>query len=71
MTPSFKTSSVLNLKKIACPKCDPMFQFYASDGPFIDGCGFESYSLICKVCGLTYVGIIDPRDDKLLLTHLS
>jgi len=71
MTPPIKTSSVLKSENIACLKCDPSFKFYRSDRPHIDGSGFESYSLTCKVCGLMFVGIVDPRDDMLLLTISS
>jgi hypothetical protein len=71
MASSIKTLNVLKSDKIACPKCDPTFKFYRCERPFIDGCGFESYSVRCGGCGLTFVGIVDPRDDKLLLTISS
>jgi hypothetical protein len=71
MTPSVETSSVWKSENIACRKCGPSFKFYWSDRPHIDGSGFESYSLTCRVCGLMFVGIIDPRDDMLLLTISS
>ena len=68
MTPSIKTSNVSKSEKVACPKCDASLKFYRSDKPHIDECGFESYSLKCRACGLMLIGIIDPADDKLLLT---
>jgi hypothetical protein len=68
MTPSIKTSNLSKSEKVACPKCDAVLKFYRSDKPHIDECGFESYSLRCRACGLMLVGIIDPADDKLLLT---
>ena len=71
MTPSIKTSNVLKSEKVACPKCDASLRFYRSDKPHIDECGFESYSLKCRACGSSLVGIIDPADDKLLLTISS
>jgi hypothetical protein len=71
MTPSIETSSVLKSEDIACPKCEPSFEFYRTARPPIDACGFESYSLTCGGCGLMFVGIIDPRDDRLLLTVSS
>jgi hypothetical protein len=71
VTPAIKTSNVLKLEKIACPKCDASLTFYRSDKPHIDECGFESYSLNCRGCGSTLVGIIDPVDDRLLLTISS
>jgi hypothetical protein len=68
MASSIKTLSVLISEKVACPRCDPTFKFYRCGRPDIDGCGFERYSFACAACGLTFVGIVDPRDDKLLLT---
>jgi hypothetical protein len=71
MTPSIKTSNLANPKTVACPKCDAKLKFFRSDYPHIDECGFESYSLKCRACGSLLVGIIDPADDKLLLTVSS
>jgi hypothetical protein len=68
MTPSIKTSNVSKSEKVACPKYDASLKFYRSDKPHIDECGFESYSLKCRACGLMLIGIIDPADEKLLLT---
>ena len=69
MTPSIKTSNLSNPNTVACPNCDANFKF--SVYPHIDECGFESYSLKCSACGSVLVGIIDPADDKLLLTVSS
>jgi hypothetical protein len=69
--PAVKTSNVSKLEKAACPKCNASLKFYRSDKPHIDECGFESYSLNCRACGSTLVGIIDPVDDRLLLTISS
>jgi hypothetical protein len=71
VTPAIKTSNVSKLEKVACPKCDASLKFYKSDHPHIDECGFESYSLKCRACGSTLVGIIDPVDDRILLTISS
>ena len=71
MTPSIKTSNLSKPEKVACPKCDASLMFYRSDKPHIDECGFESYSLKCRACGSSLVGIIDPADDALLLTVCS
>ena len=68
MTPSIKRSSLSKSEKVACPKCDASLKFYRSDKPHIDECGFESYSFKCRACGSMLVSIIDPADDKLLLT---
>jgi hypothetical protein len=71
MTPSIKASKVLASKRIACPRCDTSLTVFRSENPYIDECGFESYSLKCGVCGSALVGIIDPTDDKLLVTVTS
>jgi RNase P subunit RPR2 len=71
MTPSIKTSNFSKPEKVACPKCDASLIFYRSEQPHIDECGFESYSLTCRSCGSTLVGIIDPIDDTLLVTATS
>jgi C4-type Zn-finger protein len=68
MTPSIKTSNVSKSEKVACPKCDAELKFYRSETPYFDECGFESYSIKCSACGSSLAGIIDPADDKLLLT---
>jgi hypothetical protein len=36
----------------------------------MDECGFESYELKCKGCDISLRGIIDPADDKLLLSEV-
>jgi hypothetical protein len=71
MTPSTKTSNDPKSEKAACPQCDAWLKLYWSDKPHIDECGFESYSLKCGVCGSALAGIIDPADDKLLVTVAS
>ncbi len=53
---------------VACPHCRLQFRFYRSSVPHIDECGFESYSLECLRCDARLNGIIDPADDKLLLS---
>jgi hypothetical protein len=71
MTPPNNMLSVLGSKKGARQKCHPTIEIYRSDSPYIDGAGFESYSMTCGKCGLTLVGVVDPRDDSLLLSNLS
>jgi len=63
-----KKSKVANAAEVVCPKCDGRLNFYRSDKPHIDECGFESYSLKCPACGSALVGIVDPIDDALLLS---
>ncbi len=70
-TPSIKTSNATTSEKVACPGCAAALVIYRSTRPQIDECGFESYSLTCRACGSAIVGIIDPFDDKLLLTVAS
>jgi RNase P subunit RPR2 len=71
MTPTIKTSNLSKPEKVVCPKCDGPLIFYRSEKPHIDECGFENYSLKCRTCGSSLVGIIDPFDDSLLLTISS
>jgi hypothetical protein len=68
VTPSIKISNVSKSEKVACPQCDASLTLYRSDRPHIDECGFESYTLKCGACGSVLVGIIDPIEDKLLVS---
>jgi hypothetical protein len=56
---------------VACPECDARFPFCRNRIPKIDSCGFESYSLDCKDCKTGLAGIIDPNDEKLLLSKFA
>jgi hypothetical protein len=56
---------------VACPKCHANFRFYKSLSPHIDERGFESYSLECMRCDARLLGIIDPADNKLVLSEES
>ena len=66
------TSSTIGAAQILeCPKCKARSTFYRSRTPGIDSSGFESYSLECKECGTRLASIIDPYDEKLLLSELE
>jgi hypothetical protein len=54
---------------VACPKCHAKFRFYRSASPHIDESGFESYRIECVGCEALLIGIIDPADNKLLLSE--
>jgi hypothetical protein len=56
---------------LACPKCTARLTFSRSSTPQIDACGLESYSLVCKECGVPFAGIVDPFDDTLLLSEMA
>ena len=56
---------------VACPKCNAQFTFYRSAAPHIDHCGFESYRLECVQCDTALAGIVDPSDNKILLSQAS
>jgi hypothetical protein len=56
---------------VACPKCHAKFRFYRSHSPEIDERGFESYSLECMRCDTRLMGILDPADNKLVLSEES
>jgi hypothetical protein len=58
---------VLGLE-IECPKCKARSVFHIAKFPRIDSSGFEACSFQCRGCGASIVGIIDPFDNKLLLS---
>jgi len=66
-----ESSAISATHVIACPKCTARLTFYRSRTPQIDACGFESYSLECKECGVPFAGIVDPFDDTLLLSEIA
>jgi hypothetical protein len=39
--------------------------------PHIDRCGFENYRSECVQCDTALAGIVDPSDNKLLLSQVS
>jgi hypothetical protein len=65
-----RVSARAKTQVIACPKCGAALTFRRSRVPFIDSCGFESYSFACSECAAPLGGIIDPSDDTLLLSEL-
>ena len=68
----FSSNNAFQAKKfqiVTCPNCHLNFRFYRSASPHIDECGFESYGLECPRCAAPLRGIIDPADDKLLLSE--
>ena len=58
-------------QSVACPKCDAQFTFRRIRDLQIDACGFESYKLQCRQCHAPLIGIIDPADNKLLVSEVS
>jgi hypothetical protein len=55
-------------QQVACPQCAAGWRFQRSSFAFVDCSGFESYELKCAECGAALIGVIDPRDDQLLLS---
>jgi hypothetical protein len=55
---------------VVCPHCGVKFKFFRTSSPHMDECGFESYELKCEGCNTPLRGIIDPADDKLLLSEV-
>ena len=53
------------------PKLRAQLTFRRSRTPHIDSCGFESYSFTCSECAAPLGGVVDPRDDTLLLCELA
>jgi hypothetical protein len=64
-------NTALGAPPIACPKCSARFVFCRSGKPFIDACGFESYTLECHECGASLAGIVDPFDETLLISEMA
>jgi hypothetical protein len=67
--PSNKIPLIHGTQIVTCPKCSAGFEFRRSIRAHIDECGFESYDLECVTCAASLHGIIDPADDKLLLSE--
>ena len=53
---------------VECPRCAARLIFSNRPVPQIDSCGFESYCIKCGQCGAKLAGIIDPCDDRLLIS---
>jgi hypothetical protein len=68
MTSSSETETLLarSYQIVACPRCRAKFRFNRHPSPLIDQYGFENYHLECKRCYARLLGIVDPRDDKLV-----
>jgi predicted nucleic acid-binding Zn ribbon protein len=69
--PADTTGTATEARTVACPSCSAQFTFRRSRTPHIDSCGFESYSFACSECAAPLGGIVDPRDDTLLLCELT
>jgi len=54
---------------VACPHCNLNFRFHRTITPQIDECGFENHCLEYPRCDAPLRGIIDPADDKLLISQ--
>jgi hypothetical protein len=66
-----ETGTAPEPQAVACPSCGAQLMFRRSLKPFIDSCGFESYSFTCRECAAPLGGIVDPCDDTLLLSELA
>jgi hypothetical protein len=64
-------SASIEVDLIECPRCAARLLFSRKPLPLIDSGGFESYSLKCDQCGAELVGIIDPFDDRFLVSELG
>jgi hypothetical protein len=54
-----------------CPHCRQRPMVLRSTNPRIDECGFESYDFDCPSCEAPLAGIIDPRDEALLISNIA
>ncbi len=70
-TANLQELSVAAAPVVACPACSARLAFRRNSLSRIDACGFESYSLECKECGVPFAGIVDPFDDTLLLSEMA
>lgn len=52
----------------SCPKCRARLTGFRNCPALIDSCGFETYNIQCNKCEARLVGIVDPLDEKLLVT---
>ena len=66
-----RSNAICGTDVAECPRCTGRFLFYRSRSALIDSCGFESYRLNCRECGVALAGIVDPCDEKLLLSELA
>jgi len=69
--PADTTGTATEARTVACPSCSAQLTFRRSRTPHIDSCGFESYSFACNECAAPLGGVVDPRDDTLLLCELA
>jgi hypothetical protein len=56
---------------LECPNCAKGSTFLKPAQPYIDSCGFESYTFLCDYCGSLFSGVVDPFDDQLLASLLE
>ena len=64
-------TTISGVDVVECPKCAARLTIIRRPVPFIESCGFESYSFECDGCGARVVGIVDPFDNKLLVSELE
>jgi hypothetical protein len=56
--------------QVKCPNCAKVSTFLTPQ-PHIDTCGFKSYTFICDYCSSSLSGVVDPFDDRLLISLLD
>jgi hypothetical protein len=56
---------------VKCPKCAASTKYFRTPFAHIDTCGFESYSFRCECCGSAIGGVVNPLDDKLMVSLLE
>jgi len=62
------TKRVRRTTATSCPKCQSPIVLRRLRLPDIDSSGFESYFFKCNVCSAWLVGVVDPCDERLLMT---
>lgn len=66
-----EVSTLSKVDLVECPKCGTQVMIIRSRIPVIDSSGFEVYRLQCDGCEGLLVGVIDPFDNKLLISEME
>jgi hypothetical protein len=55
-------------EELQCPHCGRLFAFQRTSIPGLSASGLETYELECRQCGVGLVGVVDPRDEQIVLS---
>ena len=54
-----------------CPRCGSFLVLGSNRTSSFDGCGFETYRIVCKRCDTLLIAVIDPADDAPLISEFE